>query len=71
MYSLPSYIDPRLIDFRQHLNTFRAFSLTHRTNACFDVRLLTMMTDTGFFVRYWVGYNFPLAKLLEKPSGTL
>ena len=30
-----------------------------------------MMTDTGFYVPWNVGYNFRLAKLLEKPSGTL
>ena len=30
-----------------------------------------MMTDTGFYVPKRVGYNFRLAKLLEKPSGTL
>ena len=30
-----------------------------------------MMTDTGFYVPCRVGYNFRLAKLLEKPSGTL
>ena len=30
-----------------------------------------MMTDTGFYVPLRVGYNFWLAKLLEKPSGTL
>ena len=29
------------------------------------------MTDTGFYVPWRVGYNFRLAKLLEKPSGTL
>ena len=29
------------------------------------------MTDTGFYVRWRVGNNFRLAKLLEKPSGTL
>ena len=29
------------------------------------------MTDTGFYVPWRVGYNFWLAKLLEKPSGTL
>ena len=29
------------------------------------------MTDTGFYVPWRVGYNFQLAKLLEKPSGTL
>ena len=30
-----------------------------------------MITDTGFYVQWRVGYNFRLAKLLEKPSGTL
>ena len=30
-----------------------------------------MMIDTGFYVPLRVGYNFRLAKLLEKPSGTL
>ena len=30
-----------------------------------------MMTDTGFSVPWRVGYNFRLAKLLEKHSGTL
>ena len=30
-----------------------------------------MMTDTGFYVPGRVGYNFRLAKLLEKSSGTL
>ena len=44
---------------------------THRTTGCFDDRLLTMMTDTGFYVPWRVGHNFRLAKLLEKPSGTL
>ena len=44
---------------------------SHRTTGCFDNMLLTMMTDTGFYVPWRVGYNFPLAKLLEKPSGTL
>ena len=42
-----------------------------RTTGCFDDRLLTMMTDKGFYVPRRVGYNFRLAKLLEKPSGTL
>ena len=36
---------------------------THRTTGCFDDRLLTMMTDTGFYVPGRVGYNFRLAKL--------
>ena len=31
---------------------------SHRTTGCFDDRLLTMMTDTGFFVALRVGYNF-------------
>ena len=44
---------------------------SHRTAGCFDDRLLTMMTDTGLYVPCRVGYNFRLAKLLEKPSGTL
>ena len=44
---------------------------THRTTGCFDDRLLTMMTDTGFYVPSRVGYNLRLAKLLEKSSGTL
>ena len=44
---------------------------SHRTTGCFDDRLLTMMTETGFYVPWRVGYNFRLAKLLEKPSGTL
>ena len=44
---------------------------THRTTGCFDDRLLTMMTDTGFYVPGRVDYNYRLAKLLEKPSGTL
>ena len=43
----------------------------HRTTGCFDDRLLSMMTDTGFSVPWRVGYNFRLAKLLEKLSGTL
>ena len=30
-----------------------------------------MMTDTGFYVLWRVGYNFWSAKLLKKPSGTL
>ena len=30
-----------------------------------------MMTDTGFYVPWMEGYNFRLAKLLEKRSGTL
>ena len=30
-----------------------------------------MMTDMKFYVPRRVGYNFRLAKLLEKPSGTL
>ena len=46
-------------------------SATPRTTSCFDDRLLTMMTDTGFYVPWRVGYNFRSAKLLEKPSGTL
>ena len=46
-------------------------SATPRTTGCFDDRLLTMMTDKGFYVPWRVGYNFRLAKLLEKPSGTL
>ena len=46
-------------------------SATHRTTGCFDDRLLTMMTDKGFYVPWRVDYNFRLAKLLEKPSGTL
>ena len=46
-------------------------SATPRTTGCFDDRLLTMMTDTGFYVPWRVGYNFRLAKLLKKPSGTL
>ena len=45
--------------------------VSHRTTGCFDDRLLTMMTDTGFYVSWRVGYNFRLAKLLEKSSGTL
>ena len=45
--------------------------ITHRTTGCFDDRLRTMMTDTGFYVPRRVGFNFRLAKLLEKPSGTL
>ena len=44
---------------------------THRTTGCLDDRLLTMMTDTRFYVQWRVGYNFRLANLLEKPSGTL
>ena len=39
-------------------------SATHRTTDCFDYRLLTMMTDTGFYIPWRVGYNFRLAKLL-------
>ena len=45
--------------------------MAHRTTGCLDYRLLTMMTDTGFYVPWRVGYNFWFAKLLEKPSGTL
>ena len=30
-----------------------------------------MMTDTGFYVPWRVGYNFRFAKLFESPSGTL
>ena len=30
-----------------------------------------MMTDTGFYVPLRVVYNFRLANILEKPSGTL
>ena len=44
---------------------------THRTTGCFDDRLLTRMTDTGFLVAWRVGYNFRLVKFEEKPSGTL
>ena len=29
------------------------------------------VTDTGFYIPWRIGYNFGLAKLLEKPSGTL
>ena len=43
----------------------------HRTTGCVDDRLLTKMTDTGFYVTWRVGYNFRFAKLLERPSGTL
>ena len=53
----------------------KIFSMARRnftcTTGCFDDRLLTMMTDTGFSVPWRVGYHFRLAKLLEKPSGTL
>ena len=47
------------------------WSETHRTTGCLDDRLLTMTTDTVFYVPWRVGYNFRLAKLLEKTSGTL
>ena len=40
-------------------------SNTHRTTGCLDDRLLTMMTDMGFYVPGRVGYNFGFAKLLE------
>ena len=46
-------------------------SCSHRTTGCFDDRLLTMMSDTSFYVQWRVGYNFRFAKFLEKPSGTL
>ena len=46
-------------------------ALPHRTTGCFDDRLLTRMTDTGFLVAWRVGYNFRLVKFEEKPSGTL
>ena len=46
-------------------------SSAHHTTGCLDDRLLTMMTDTGFYVPWRVGCNFRLAKLLDKPSGTL
>ena len=29
---------------------YESLALTHRTTGCFDDRLLTMMTDTGFYV---------------------
>ena len=44
---------------------------SHRTTGCLDDRLLTRMTDMGFYVPLRVGYNFRLVKLFEKPSGTL
>ena len=44
---------------------------THRTTGCFDDRLLTKMTDMGFYVPWRVGYNFRLANFLKKPSGNL
>ena len=47
------------------------WTYSHRTTGCLDDRLLTMMTDTGLYVPWRIGYNFLLAKLLEKPSGTL
>ena len=41
----------------------KVMSYSHRTTGCFDDRLLTMMTDMGFYVPWRVGYNFRLAKL--------
>ena len=48
--------------WRQNFGGFPS-QKTHRTTGCFDDRLLTMMTDTGFYVPCRVGYNFRLAKL--------
>ena len=45
--------------------------MTDRTTGCLNDRSLKLTTDTGFYVPLRVGYNFWLAKLLEKPSGTL
>ena len=61
------------LEFRTMLKPFLIDTptCTHRTTGCFDDRLLTMMTDTGFYVPWRVGHNFRSAKLLEKPSGTL
>ena len=54
------------------LNHHKTLALiSHRKTDCLDDRLLTMMTDTGYFVPWRVGYNFRLVKLLENPSGTL
>ena len=47
------------------------YRTTHVSHSFLDDRLLTRMTDTGFYVPWRVGYNFRLVKLLEKPSGTL
>ena len=39
-------------------------SATPCSTGCFDDRLLTMMTDTGFYVPWRVGYNFRSASCL-------
>ena len=54
-----------------YVRTAEKVADTHRTTGCFDDRLLTVMTDTGFYIRWRVGYKFRLAKLLKRPSGTL
>ena len=56
---------------KQMYNNKSYVQIPHRSTGCFDDRLLTMMTDTRFYVPWRVGYNFRLENLLEKPSGTL
>ena len=57
-----------MLSRKYHMETEHiTYALSHRTTGCFDDRLLTMITDTGFYVPWRVGYNFRLAKVLEKP----
>ena len=61
-----------LVTWKNEEGTIKMKALeAHRTTGCFDDRLLTRMTDTGFLVAWRVGYNFRLVKFEENPSGTI
>ena len=74
---ISQYLAPKVLNpwplLHLSLKAVWSTGYTHRTTGCFDDRLLIMMTDTGFYMPWSrrVGYNFRLAKLLERSSVTL